>query len=257
MPAFLIETGLKITPMGRAFEYRKATKMKRWGNMARTFTRIGKQIAIAVKAGGPDIENNPHLRAVVANAKRENMPKDNVERAIKNAMGKDQKDYKEMVYEGYGPFGIAVLVETATDNTTRTVANVRSVFNKFGGTLGTSGSLDFMFSHKSVFTIAKKEGMSVEDLILELIDFGIDEDVDDDGDELTIYGEFQSFNLIQKYLEENQYEIKSSEFTRIPTDEKELNAEQRATIEKMVERLEDDEDVQNVYTNLKPAEDEE
>ncbi len=257
MPAFLIETGLKITPMGRAFEYRKATKMKRWGNMARTFTRIGKQIAIAVKAGGPDIENNPHLRAVVANAKRENMPKDNVERAIKNAMGKDQKDYKEMVYEGYGPFGIAVLVETATDNTTRTVANVRSVFNKFGGTLGTSGSLDFMFSHKSVFTIAKKEGMSVEDLILELIDFGVDEDVDDDGEELTIYGEFQSFNLIQKYLEENQYEIKSSEFTRIPTDEKELNAEQRATIEKMVERLEDDEDVQNVYTNLKPAEDEE
>ncbi|MFW9599348.1 MAG: YebC/PmpR family DNA-binding transcriptional regulator [Bacteroides graminisolvens] len=243
--------------MGRAFEYRKATKMKRWGNMARTFTRIGKQIAIAVKAGGPDIENNPHLRAVVANAKRENMPKDNVERAIKNAMGKDQKDYKEMVYEGYGPFGIAVLVETATDNTTRTVANVRSIFNKFGGTLGTSGSLDFMFSHKSVFTIAKKEGMSVEDLILELIDFGVDEDVDDDGDELTIYGEFQSFNLIQKYLEENQYEIKSSEFTRIPTDEKELNAEQRATIEKMVERLEDDEDVQNVYTNLKPAEDEE
>ena len=172
-------------------------------------------------------------------------------------MGKDQKDYKEMVYEGYGPFGIAVLVETATDNTTRTVANVRSVFNKFGGTLGTSGSLDFMFSHKSVFTIAKKEGMSVEDLILELIDFGVDEDVDDDGDELTIYGEFQSFNLIQKYLEENEYEIKSSEFTRIPTDEKELNAEQRATIEKMVERLEDDEDVQNVYTNLKPAEDEE
>ena len=257
MPAFLIETGLKITPMGRAFEYRKATKMKRWGNMARTFTRIGKQIAIAVKAGGPDIENNPHLRAVVANAKRENMPKDNVERAIKNAMGKDQKDYKEMVYEGYGPFGIAVLVETATDNTTRTVANVRSVFNKLGGTLCTSGSLDFMFSHKSVFTIAKKEGMSVEDLILELIDFGVDEDVDDDGDELTIYGEFQSFNLIQKYLEENQYEIKSSEFTRIPTDEKELNAEQRATIEKMVERLEDDEDVQNVYTNLKPAEDEE
>ena len=257
MPAFLIETGLKITPMGRAFEYRKATKMKRWGNMARTFTRIGKQLANAVKAGGPDIENNPHLRAVVANAKRENMPKDNVERAIKNAMGKDQKDYKAMVYEGYGTFGIAVLVATATDNTTRTVANFRSVFNKFGGTLGTSGSLDFMFIHKSVFTIAKKEGMSVEDLILELIDFGVDEDVDDDGDELTIYGEFQSFNLIQKYLEENQYEIKSSEFTRIPTDEKELNAEQRATIEKMVERLEDDEDVQNVYTNLKPAEDEE
>lgn len=222
--------------------------------MARVFTRVGKQIAIAVKAGGPDPENNPHLRAVIANAKRENMPKDNIERAIKNAMGKDQKDYKEMVYEGYGPFGIAVLVETATDNTTRTVANVRSIFNKFGGSLGTSGSLDFMFNHKSVFTVEKKEGMSVEDLILELIDYGVDEDYDEEDNEITIYGEFQSFNLIQKYLEENGYEIKNSEFTRIPTDEKELNDEQRATIEKMVDRLEEDEDVQNVYTNLKPAE---
>ncbi|KAA6328882.1 putative transcriptional regulatory protein [termite gut metagenome] len=240
--------------MGRAFEYRKATKLKRWGNMARTFTRIGKQIVIAVKAGGPEPENNPQLRAVIANAKRENMPKDNVERAIKNALGKDQKDYKEMVYEGYGPHGIAVLIETATDNTTRTVANVRSVFNKFSGTLGTSGSLDFMFNHKSVFTITKKEGVSVEDLILELIDYGVDEDVDEDGDEITLYGEFQSFNAIQKYLEENGYEIKNSEFTRIPTDEKELSNEQRATIEKMIERLEEDEDVQNVYTNMKPAE---
>ena len=166
--------------MGRAFEYRKATKLKRWGNMARTFTRIGKQIAIAVKAGGPDPENNPHLRAVVATAKRENMPKDNVERAIKNAMGKDQKDYKEMNYEGYGPFGIAVFVETATDNTTRTVANVRSVFNKFGGTLGTSGSLDFMFSWKSMFTITKKEGVDMDDLILELIDYGVEEEYDED-----------------------------------------------------------------------------
>ncbi|NDV64541.1 YebC/PmpR family DNA-binding transcriptional regulator [Bacteroides sp. 224] len=240
--------------MGRAFEYRKATKLKRWGNMARVFTRVGKQIAIAVKAGGPDPENNPHLRAIIATAKRENMPKDNIERAIKNAMGKDQKDYKEMVYEGYGPFGIAILVETATDNTTRTVANVRSVFTKFGGSLGTSGSLDFIFNHKSVFTIGKKEGMAVEDLILELIDFGVDEDYDEEDNEITLYGEFQSFNAIQKYLEENGYEIKSSEFTRIPTDEKDLNEEQRATIEKMVEKLEDDEDVQNVYTNMKPAE---
>ncbi len=242
--------------MGRAFEYRKATKMKRWGNMARVFTRIGKQIAIAVKAGGPDPENNPHLRAVIANAKRENMPKDNVERAIKNAMGKDQKDYKEMNYEGYGPYGIAVFVETATDNTTRTVANVRSVFNKFGGSLGTSGSLDFMFSHKSVFTIAKKEGITAEDLILELIDFGVDEDFEEEGDELTFYAEFQSFSAVQKYLEENGYEIKNSEFTRIPTDLKELTPEQRETIDKMVERLEEDEDVQNVYTNMQPAEDE-
>lgn len=243
--------------MGRAFEYRKASKLKRWGNMARVFTRVGKQIAIAVKAGGPDPENNPHLRAIIATAKRENMPKDNIERAIKNAMGKDQKDYKEMVYEGYGPFGIAILVETATDNTTRTVANVRSVFTKYGGSLGTSGSLDFMFNHKSVFTIAKKDDVPVEDLILELIDYGVDEDYDEEDGEITIYGEFQSFNTIQTYLEENGFEIKSSEFTRIPTDEKELNEEQRATIEKIVEKLEDDEDVQNVYTNIKPAPDEE
>lgn len=240
--------------MGRAFEYRKATKLKRWGNMARTFTRIGKQIAIAVKAGGPDAENNPHLRAIIVTAKRENMPKDNIERAIKNAMGKDQKDYKEMNYEGYGPYGIAIFVETATDNTTRTVANVRSVFNKFGGSLGTSGSLDFMFSHKSVFTIAKKDGVEVEDLILELIDFGVDEDYDEEDGEITIYAEFQSFNAIQKYLEDNGYEIKSSEFTRIPTDQKDVTPEQRETIDKIVERLEEDEDVQNVYTNMKPEE---
>ncbi len=240
--------------MGRAFEYRKATKLKRWGNMARTFTRIGKQIAIAVKAGGPDAENNPHLRAIIVTAKRENMPKDNIERAIKNAMGKDQKDYKEMNYEGYGPYGIAIFVETAPDNTTRTVANVRSVFNKFGGSLGTSGSLDFMFSHKSVFTIAKKDDVEVEDLILELIDFGVDEDYDEEDGEITIYAEFQSFNAIQKYLEDNGYEIKSSEFTRIPTDQKDVTPEQRETIDKIVERLEEDEDVQNVYTNMKPEE---
>ena len=243
--------------MGRAFEYRKASKLKRWGNMARVFTRVGKQIAIAVKAGGPDPENNPHLRAVIATAKRENMPKDNVERAIKNAMGKDQKDYKEMNYEGYGPFGIAVYVETATDNTTRTVANVRSVFNKFGGSLGTSGSLDFIFSWKSMFTIAKKEDVEMDDLILELIDYGVEEEYDEDEDGITIYGDPKSFAQIQKYLEDNGFEVKGAEFTRIPNDEKDLDAEQRATIDKMVERLEDDEDVQSVYTNMKPAESDE
>lgn len=239
--------------MGRAFEYRKATKMKRWGNMARVFTRVGKQIAIAVKAGGPDPENNPHLRAVIATAKRENMPKDNVERAIKNAMGKDTKDYKEMNYEGYGPFGIAVFVETATDNTTRTVANVRSVFNKFGGSLGTSGSLDFIFSWKSMFTIAKKEGVEMDDLILELIDYGVDEEYDEEEEDVIIYGDPKSFAQIQKYFEENEFEVKGAEFTRIPNDEKELTEEQRATIDKMVDRLEDDEDVQSVYTNMKPV----
>lgn len=221
--------------------------------MARVFTRVGKQIAIAVKAGGPDPENNPHLRAVIATAKRENMPKDNVERAIKNAMGKDTKDYKEMNYEGYGPFGIAVFVETATDNTTRTVANVRSVFNKFGGSLGTSGSLDFIFSWKSMFTIAKKEGVEMDDLILELIDYGVDEEYDEEEEDVIIYGDPKSFAQIQKYFEENEFEVKGAEFTRIPNDEKELTEEQRATIDKMVDRLEDDEDVQSVYTNMKPV----
>ncbi len=242
--------------MGRAFEYRKASKLKRWGNMARTFTRIGKQIAMAVKAGGPDPENNPQLRGYIANAKAANMPKDNVERAIKNALGKDQKDYKEMNYEGYAPFGVAVYVETATDNTTRTVANVRSVFNKFGGSLGTSGSLDFIFAHKSMFTIVAKEGLDVDELILELIDYGVDEDYDYDESEgeITLYGDPKSFSQIQKYLEDNGFEVKSAEFTRIPNDEKDVNDEQRATIDKMVERLEEDEDVQNVYTNMKPAE---
>ena len=243
--------------MGRAFEYRKARKLKRWGNMARTFTRVGKEISIAVKEGGPDPENNPRLRAIIQTAKRENMPKDNVERAIKNAMGKDQKDYKIMNYEGYAPHGIAVFVETATDNTTRTVANVRAVFNKCGGSLGVSGSVDFLFKHNSVFTIAKKEGMSMDDLILELIDLGVEEEYEEDEDEVTIYAEFQSFNAIQTYLEENGYEIKSSEFTRIPMDEKDLQGEERADVEKMIERLEDDDDVQAVYTTLKPADDDE
>ena len=162
-----------------------------------------------------------------------------------------------MNYEGYGPFGIAVFVETATDNTTRTVANVRSVFNKFGGTLGTSGSLDFMFSWKSMFTIAKKEGLEMDELILELIDYGVEDEYDEDEEEITIYGDPKSFAQIQKYLEDNGFEVKGAEFTRIPNDEKELNDEQRATIDKMVERLEDDEDVQNVYTNMKPASEDE
>ena len=242
--------------MGRAFEFRKARKLKRWGNMARTFTRIGKQIAIAVRAGGPDPDNNPHLRAIIASAKTENMPKDNIDRAIRNAMGKDDKEYKEMNYEGYGPFGIAILVETATDNTTRTVANVRSVFNKFSGTLGTMGSLDFVFTHKSMFTVAMKEGLNLDDLILEMIDLGVDEDydLDEEAGELTLYGSPKSFNVIQKYLEEQGFEVKTAEFTRIPNDVKDVTTEQRETIDKMVERLEDDEDVQNVYTNMKPEE---
>ena len=242
--------------MGRAFEYRKARKLKRWGNMARTFTKLGKEISIAVKASGPDPDANPRLRVLMQNAKAANMPKENVERAIKKATSKDEGDYKEIVYEGYGPFGIAIVVETATDNPTRTVANVRSYFNKFGGSLGTSGSLSFLFDHKSVFKIKAKEGVSLEDLELELIDYGVDE-LEADGEEIVLYGEFESFSNIQKYLEENGFEIESAEFERIPTDTKEVTEEQRASIEKLLEKFEDDEDVQNVFHNMKEADDEE
>ena len=225
--------------------------------MARVFTRVGKQISIAVKEGGPDPDTNPHLRAVIANAKRENMPKANIENAIKNAMGKNQKDYKAVNYEGYGPHGIAVFVETATDNSTRTVANVRSYFNKCGGSLGVSGSVDFMFKHLAMFTILKKEGMDLEEFLLELIDFDIDEEYDVEGDEITIYAPFQAFNAVQTFLEENGYEIKNSEFTRIPMDEKELEGEAREEVEKLIERLEDNEEGQAVYITLKPSNSEE
>lgn len=222
--------------------------------MARVFTKLGKQIAIAVKAGGPEPENNPTLRALIATCKRENMPKDNIERAIKNAMGKDTSDYKEITYEGYGPHGIAVFVDTLTDNTTRTVGDVRSVFNKFNGNLGNQGSLSFLFDHKCVFTFKPKDGVEMDDLILELIDFGVDDefDVDTEEGEVTIYGAPTSFGEIQKYLEENGFEITSAEFTRIPNDLKEVTPEERETIDKMVEKLEDFDDVQNVYTNMKP-----
>jgi YebC/PmpR family DNA-binding regulatory protein len=218
--------------------------------MARVFTRLGKEITICAKAGGIDPDSNPRLRTLIQTAKSENMPKDNIERAIKNAMGKDQKDYKEMNYEGYGPFGIAIYVETATDNTTRTVGNVRSYFNKFGGSLGTSGSLDFIFTRKATFTISA-EGLDMDELILDLIDYGVEDEYDEDEEGITIYGDPKSFNQIQKVLEEKGIEIKGSELTRIPNDVKELNEEQRATIDKLVERIEEDEDVQNVYHNMK------
>ena len=243
--------------MGRAFEYRKATKLKRWGHMAKTFTRLGKQIAIAVKAGGPEPENNPSLRSIIATCKRENMPKDNIERAIKNAMGKDQSEYKEVTYEGYGPHGSAVFGDTLTDNTTRTVGDVRSVFNKFNGTLGTTGSLSYLFDHKCVFTFKKKDGVDMEELILELIDFNVEDEFDEDDEEgtITIYGDdVKAYAQIQKFLEEQGFEDIGGEFTYVPNDLKDLDAEQRATINKMVERLEEFDDVQNVYTNMKPEE---
>ena len=242
--------------MGRAFEYRKARKMKRWGNMARVFTKLGKEITIAAKEGGPDVETNPRLRILVQTAKKENMPKENVERAIKKATSKDYTDYKEMNYEGYGPYGIAIFVETATDNTTRTVANVRSYFNKHGGSLGTSGSLEFLFQHKCVFHIVKKDDMDLESLELELIDYGVDE-LEKDENEIILYGDFSENSNIQKYLEDAGYEIASAEFVRIPNDTKEVTAEQREQIEKLIERIEEDEDVQNVFHNMKEEEGEE
>ncbi len=231
--------------------------------MARVFTKLGKEITIAVKNGGPDVTGNPRLRALIAEAKSEQMPKENIERAIKKATDKSLGDFKELVYEGYGPFGIAYLVETATDNNTRTVANVRSYFTKCGGSLGTSGSVSFMFDHKCVFRIKEAEGMDLEELELELIDYGAEEvfeeiEVDEDDNEtktVCIYGTYDSYGALQKYIEENGYELISGGFERIPNvDLKDVTPEQRATLEKLTDLLEEDEDVTHVYTTMKPAE---
>lgn len=240
--------------MGRAFEYRKAAKLKRWGNMARVFTKIGKAIEMSVKAGGPDPSSNQRLRMLIQNAKSENMPKENVERAIKRAISKDTSDYKEMVYEGYGPFGIAILVETATDNTTRTVANVRSYFNKMGGSLGTSGSVSFMFEHKCHFRFKPTEEIDADELELEMIDYGVDELFIDDEGNVNAYAPFESYGEVQKYLEDKGFEIVGGEFVRIPTDTKDVTPEQRESINKLVEKLEEDDDVTNVFTNMKEEE---
>ncbi|PCE64947.1 YebC/PmpR family DNA-binding transcriptional regulator [Sediminicola luteus] len=234
--------------MGRAFEFRKARKMKRWSAMSKAFTRIGKEIVIAVKEGGPDPDGNSRLRAVIQNAKSVNMPKDNIERAIKRASEKGQGDFKEVLFEGYAPHGIAILVETATDNNTRTVANVRSYFNKCNGNLGTSGSVEFMFDHTCNFRI-NGEGLDPEELELELIDFGAEEVfVDEDG--IMIYGPFESFGSLQKELEGRDIEILSSGFDRIPQVTKDLNEEQKADVEKLLEKIEEDDDVQNVYHTM-------
>lgn len=251
--------------MGRAFEFRKERKLKRWGHMARVFTKLGKEITIAVKNGGPDVTGNPRLRALLAEARSEQMPKENIERAIKKATDKTLGDFKEIVYEGYGPHGIAYLVESATDNNTRTVANVRSYFTKCGGSLGTSGSVAFMFDHKCVFRIKEDPAkpIDVEELELELIDFGAEEVFkqeieDEDGNvtvEICIYGDYTAYGAIQKYIEENGYELISGGFERIPNvDLKDVTPEQRATLDKLTGLLEDDEDVTNVYTTMKPAE---
>ena len=234
--------------MGRAFEFRKARKMKRWSAMSKAFTRIGKDIVMAVKEGGPDPASNSRLRAVIQNAKSVNMPKDNVERAIKKASDKDQSDYKEVLFEGYAPHGIAILVETATDNNNRTVANIRSYFNKCDGNLGTSGSVEFMFDHTCNFRI-NSEGLDPEELELEFIDFGAEEVFKDD-DGILIYAPFGSFGAIQKELETREIEILSSGFERIPQVTKQLSAEAAADVEKLLEKIEEDDDVQNVYHTM-------
>ena len=236
--------------MGRAFELRKGRKMKRWSAMAKTFTRIGKDIVMAVKDGGPNPDANSRLRAVIQNAKAANMPKDNIDRAIKKASDKDTANYKEALFEGYAPHGIAIVVETATDNNNRTVANVRAVFNKCDGNMGTSGSVIFMFDHTCTFTLKKDDiTTGLEELELELIDFEVEE-VFDDEEGIIIYAPFDQFGAIQSFFEETNVEILSSGFDRIPTTTTKLKEEQQADVEKLLEKLEEDEDVQTVYHSM-------
>lgn len=220
--------------------------------MSRVFTRLGKEITMAVKGSGPDPDNNPRLRALISTARSENMPKDNIERAIKRAVEKDHSEYKEVVYEGYGPHGVAFLIETATDNTTRTVANIRSYFNKFSGSLGTSGSVEFMFEHKSVFKVKSTQQLDLEELELEMIDYGAEELFMEE-DELVIYGSYESYGAIQKFIEEKGFELVTGGFERIPNTElKRLEGDARIEIEKLIDRFENDDDVQNVYHTMEP-----
>ena len=237
--------------MGRAYEYRKARMFKRWDKMAKTFTRIGKDIVLAVKSGTADPSTNARLRVLLQNARAANMPKETVERAIKRATSKDQEDYKEIVYEGYGPHGVAILVESTTDNPVRTVANVRSYFNKLGGSLGTMGMLDFIFDRKCIFKVKNDGTRDMEELEFELIDVGGEEVfLDEETNQINIYGEFTSFGALQHYLEENGFEIIEADFERIPSDTKKLSEDEIAEVEKLIEKIEDDDDVQRVYHNM-------
>ena len=244
--------------MGRAFEYRKAAKLKRWGTMSRVFPKLGKIITMAAKEGGPDPDMNPKLRTAILNAKAQNMPKDNIEAAIKRATGKDAADIKEIAYEAKGPYGTLMYIECATDNPTRTVANVKAILVRNSGELLTSGSLDFMFDRKAVFEFDKDENMDLEELELELIDYGL-EDIEEDkipqenGEDkeiIRIYGEYKSFGELSKALEERGIEIKKAQLQRIPNTPLELSEEQMDEVSILIDKLEDDEDVQVVYTNL-------
>ena len=240
--------------MGRAFEFRKARKMKRWSAMAKTFTRIGKDISMAVKEGGPNPETNSRLRAVIQNAKSANMPKDNVERAIKKASGSDSANYVEMSLEGYAPHGVAIFVECTTDNNNRTVANVRSYFNKCDGNLGTNGSLEFIFDRKAVFTFSASQiEMDLEELEMELIDAGLEELENDEGT-LTVTSDFTDFSNMQKQLESMNIELESSELQRFPNNTKSLDLEDAKLVLKLIDKLEEDEDVQNIFHNMEMGE---
>jgi YebC/PmpR family DNA-binding regulatory protein len=234
--------------MGRAFEFRKERKMKRWAGMAKTFTRIGREIAIAVKSGGSNAENNPRLRAAIQNARAANMPKSNVESAIKKAEGKDAENYQEIVYEGYAAHGVAVLVETATDNPTRTVANVRMYFDRCGGALGTSGSVSFMFNRRGVFK-TKTEGQNWEDLELELIDAGLEE-IKQEEDETVLYTDFKDFGTMAKALEDRGIETSSAQLEWLPTLTKKIGDSEVEQVIKLIDRLEEDDDVLNVFHTM-------
>ncbi len=234
--------------MGRAFEFRKERKFKRWNKMSKVFTRLGKEIVIAVKSGGPDPDTNAKLRTVIQNAKGASMPKDRIEAAIARASNKDEKNYEEVVYEGYGPHGIAVIIETATDNINRTVANVRHYFTKAGGSLGTSGSVSFMFDHKAVFRFASA-GFDMEELELELIDYGL-QDIDENEGEIFIYTAFEDFGNMQKSLEDRHIDLVSADFQRFPMSLTELTPEQEEEVMKMIDRIEEDDDVNHIYHNM-------
>lgn len=236
--------------MGRAFEYRKASKMARWDKMAKTFSKIGKDIALAVKAGGTDPEANPALRRCIQNAKGANMPKDNVERAIKKASGADAENYEEVTYEGYGQGGVAFFVECTTNNTTRTVANVRAIFNKFDGSLGKNGELAFIFDRKGIFTIDKAQIKTEwDDFEMEMIDGGAEE-IDQDETEVLITTAFEDFGAMSHKLDDLKIEVKSAELQRIPNNTKEMTEDQFKANMKMLERFEEDDDVQNVFHNM-------
>jgi len=235
--------------MGRAFEYRRAAKEKRWDKMSKVFPKLAKTITMAAKEGGTDPDMNPRLRTAIQNAKAQNMPKDNIESAIKRALGKEAEAYTEVFYEGKGPHGVLVFIECATDNTTRTVANVKSYFNKVGGTLVPSGSLEFMFSRKAVFEFEQAEGMNIEDLELELIDHGLEEIEENEG-MLYAYADYTDFGTLSKAFEEKGIKISKANLQRIPTSPVDFSEEALADIEKMLDKIEDDDDVQAVYTNI-------